>query len=543
MTNRILFIFIWAVTLCACSETKVINNPKVMATNTKTIEISRIELSDTATIFYMEAYNNPKYWVKIASTTYLEGSPTGKRYNLIHSDGFELDKEIFMPESGNVSFILQFEPLDPKERSLEFIEGDGEGAFILSGIQLKESKSTKKIKTHIKGVVIDRPHSSLLALSPWNTDLRVQPWISVPIHDGKFEYTLYTDEKEVYTLIFYDEFRNGAMRPVSFFAEGADISFTLHKMDSYGLNIIESKGILNNEIKGFDERLKTEFSSASEELSSIYTQLNETNNFYSNEFNEYFKKISDPETTAEERDKLYRVLEDLQSTGRAYTPEGLAFQEKTGKFYENYLIWQLNYIKENVSLFGYFKLADLLYKTESAPIQPDISPFRTLFEDIYKDKYPEHSYRWKIEEFISGNSLKVGGRYIDFTAPDMKGNNVKLSEQIRGKVALIDLWASWCGPCRRKAVSMIPVYEKYKDNGFTVIGIARENQLSDMVNTIKKDGYPWLNLIELNDKGRIWAKYGVGNGGGATFLVDKEGVILAVDPTAEEVSAILEEVL
>ena len=66
----------------------------------------------------------------------------------------------------------------------------------------------------------------------------------------------------------------------------------------------------------------------------------------------------------------------------------------------------------------------------------------------------------------------------------------------RGKVALIDLWASWCGPCRTTSKQLIPIYEKYKDRGFTVIGVARE-QNSDirMREAIRKDGYPWLNLI------------------------------------------------
>jgi Peroxiredoxin len=538
-----LFILCLAVALCACSNTKVIDNPEVMATNTGAIEISRIELSDTATLFYMNAYSRPKAWIRIAAGTYLIGSPTGKRYNLIRSDGFELDKEVYMPESGNISFKLQFEPIDKKERSLEFIEGDEEGAFILSGILFKKKKPTGKIKTHISGVVIDRPYSSRLALAPWNTDLRVQPWISIPIKDGKFDYTLYSDEKEMYQLIFYDEYSNGMWRPVSFFAEGADINFSLHEMDKYEQITTESDGVLNIEMKNFEERQKSKFSSATMELDSIYDHLYQTNNFYSTEYNDWRKKISDPKTTPEERDKLYRVQEELNSTGRAYTPEGLAINEKLKKLNQDIVAWQFSYIEENVSLFGYFKLTELLYRTKYERTPPDISPYRTLFEEIYRSKYPEHPYTWKIEDFFSGNSLQVGGRYIDFTAPDIAGNDVKLSEQINGKVALIDLWASWCGPCRRKAISMIPVYEKYKERGFTIVGVARESQLSDMVNTIEKDGYPWLNLIELKDKNRIWFKYGVGNGGGAAFLVNREGVILAVDPTAEEVAAILEEVL
>jgi ABC-type sulfate transport system substrate-binding protein len=90
---------------------------------------------------------------------------------------------------------------------------------------------------------------------------------------------------------------------------------------------------------------------------------------------------------------------------------------------------------------------------------------------------------------------------------------------------------------------MIPVYEEYKDKGFTVVGIARERELTAAVNAAKKDNYPWLNLIEIEDAGKLWEKYGLGNSGGGSFLVDKGGTILAIAPSAEEVKTILDKML
>ena len=149
-----------------------------------------------------------------------------------------------------------------------------------------------------------------------------------------------------------------------------------------------------------------------------------------------------------------------------------------------------------------------------------------------------------MQMFVDNNQPKAGNRFIDFSAPDLNGNMVQLSEQIRGKVALINLWASWCGPCRTASKQLIPIYEKYKDRGFTVIGVARE-QNSDirMREAIRKDGYPWLNLIELNDVQQIWSKYRIPNAAGGTFLVNAQGIILAVNPTAEEVEHILQKEL
>ncbi len=90
---------------------------------------------------------------------------------------------------------------------------------------------------------------------------------------------------------------------------------------------------------------------------------------------------------------------------------------------------------------------------------------------------------------------------------------------------------------------MIAVYEAYKDKGFTIVGVARESKISDGINAIKKDKYPWLNLIELNDAGKIWERYDARNSGGKTILVDKNGIILAIDPTEEKVKTILSELL
>lgn len=89
---------------------------------------------------------------------------------------------------------------------------------------------------------------------------------------------------------------------------------------------------------------------------------------------------------------------------------------------------------------------------------------------------------------------------------------------------------------------MIPVYEKYKDRGFTIVGVARERDAEAMRKAIGRDKYPWLNLIELNDRIKLWNNYGM-RGGGNKFLVDRDGTILAIDPKPEKLEAILKEKL
>ena len=85
---------------------------------------------------------------------------------------------------------------------------------------------------------------------------------------------------------------------------------------------------------------------------------------------------------------------------------------------------------------------------------------------------------------------------------------------------------------------MIPVYNEFKDSGFTIIGVANEiDNTVQLRTTLEREKFPWLNLVEINNQNGIWAKYRIPAGG--TFLVDKDGKILAISPSAENVRAIL----
>ena len=90
---------------------------------------------------------------------------------------------------------------------------------------------------------------------------------------------------------------------------------------------------------------------------------------------------------------------------------------------------------------------------------------------------------------------------------------------------------------------MIPVYEKYKDKGFTVVAIARERNRKAMENAVMKDGYPWQSLLELNDENQVWRKNGAGNAGGAMYLIDRDGTILSTSTDAEELEPIIKKAL
>jgi len=133
-------------------------------------------------------------------------------------------------------------------------------------------------------------------------------------------------------------------------------------------------------------------------------------------------------------------------------------------------------------------------------------------------------------------SFSAGVPYVDFTAVDFDGKQVRLSERITGKPALLHLWASWCGPCRRDGVELIPVYDEFRDKDFVVIGVARERGTAAAAEAaVKLHQFPWENLVELDDVGQIWDKFGMGGAAGCKFLIDEKGIIVAINPSVDEI--------
>lgn len=119
------------------AQTKTVKRPPVMYGNTRSVEFSKVTLSDTATVLDVEATYRPGYWIKIASETYLKVGD--KKYMIRHGEGITLDSLFWMPQSGQASFKLVFEPLPLNTPMFDFMEGDCESCFKVYGVDLVNS--------------------------------------------------------------------------------------------------------------------------------------------------------------------------------------------------------------------------------------------------------------------------------------------------------------------------------------------------------------------------------------------------------------------
>lgn len=126
--------------LTSCGpNNKAVKYPLIETANTNALDIAKVELTDSATILHTDAYYRPHNWIRISSESYLQAG--GKRYMLTGAEGITPDSLFWMPESGEASFTLCFEPLPSGTTSFDFIESDCEDCFKLFGIDLTGKKT------------------------------------------------------------------------------------------------------------------------------------------------------------------------------------------------------------------------------------------------------------------------------------------------------------------------------------------------------------------------------------------------------------------
>ena len=138
----------------------------------------------------------------------------------------------------------------------------------------------------------------------------------------------------------------------------------------------------------------------------------------------------------------------------------------------------------------------------------------------------------------------VGQKFTDFEMQTPDGKAVKLSDYVgKGKVTLIDFWASWCGPCRREMPNLVEAYKKYKNKGFEIVGVSLDRDAEAWKNGIKQLKITWPQMSDLKywdcEGAKLYAVSSIPH----TVLVDGEGTILARGLHGEELQEKIAEAL
>ena len=138
-----------------------------------------------------------------------------------------------------------------------------------------------------------------------------------------------------------------------------------------------------------------------------------------------------------------------------------------------------------------------------------------------------------------GNSYKMAD---EVALPTPGGDTLRLSS-LKGKVVLVDFWASWCGPCRVSNQRLLELYASYHDRGFEIFGISIDNDREKWKAAIAADRISWL---QVNQQGGwhapITYQWHVDKLP-SSFLIDQEGRIVAVDPSYGVIKSWLKDLL
>lgn len=360
----------------------------------------------------------------------------------------------------------------------------------------------EKIVCHVTGRV-DDPREKEVMLFETFSDVHNGRYTKVPVKQGEFALNIQTSRLKRYYVVLTSEYESGSMRVADFIVEPADVHITIPRATDEGDDVIRISS------RGPENTMAMRYIAFRDSLFKAYEPL--------------LRSLAAPPSAAAD-------------TSREERQEAPSVKQKYEQITDEMGLKKAEWIASHVCFYSLSRIMNDL--SSFAPPRT-----RERLTEIYYEKFarfmPSHPYHESILHVAAALQLKPGRKYIDYLVPDERGRDVMLSSLYQGKLIYINLWASWCGSCRRHAKSLIPLYNKYKDRGFQIISFARETRKGAMEEAEEREGYPWKSQVELNDRHQIWLRNGLGDAGGGGYLIDNNGTILAVYPSADELEAIL----
>jgi thiol-disulfide isomerase/thioredoxin len=132
------------------------------------------------------------------------------------------------------------------------------------------------------------------------------------------------------------------------------------------------------------------------------------------------------------------------------------------------------------------------------------------------------------------------GPVIELAGPGLAGKEISLA-QLRGKVVIVDFWATWCGPCRGEMPNMKSIYRKFHDQGLEIVGVSLDSERHKLNNYVREENISWPQIYYDNPSEQEWnnplaRKFRV-RAIPHTLLVDRDGKLVEDDLRGSELES------
>ena len=255
--------------------------------------------------------------------------------------------------------------------------------------------------------------------------------------------------------------------------------------------------------------------------------------------NDQYRQFETEKTNMIEKwNTIRNKYDEIKATGNPTLEQFNEFDKTMKQWKDDLENIVYNFIKPNITTpVGQYFLLDNQYYLSDKKLKELISLATPDFKNL--ERIQKFEKRIEVREVTA-----VGKQFTDVKGFDFAGKEVSLSDYAgKGKVVLVDFWASWCGPCVNAMPGLVALYQKYKNQGFEIVGISLDSNKESWKKATGDLQITWPQFSNL--KG--WAEdcasvYGV-NGIPHTVLIDKDGKIIERGLSEDALEFKLEELL
>jgi peroxiredoxin len=196
-----------------------------------------------------------------------------------------------------------------------------------------------------------------------------------------------------------------------------------------------------------------------------------------------------------------------------------------------------SFIDKNPSSFSNLAALQLFSNKEAS------FPYFEKVSIAMKQKYPDQKNLKPFYDYVDKmKKLNIGSLAPEIKLNSPEGKEIALSS-LRGKIVLVDFWASWCGPCRKENPNVRKIYADYHSKGFEVFSVSLDKDKSAWTKAIADDKLTWTHVSDLGYwQSSVVPLYDI-KGIPMTVLLDKEGKIVAKNLRGEQLAAKVAELL